>query len=252
MSSFNIKSDKLIDYTLALQRINAVALPIALQNTLNATVRHIKKKTLLQSANKHFDVKKPGFFKANSGYKTYNSKKFNYNINRLKAEVGMKKSSKPHDKATEQIAHQETGEKIKRSINPLGDRPKSKKIVDILKKKPEVYDSSQSYSEGNSNAYIRRAQKAYRNKSGFLVKNARGRGAVNKVVSIKKRKPTKNDPRKMIIKTKTIASYLQDGYVKLTKRSLFLQDAAQMSRTSIMESTFIKEARKQVQRALKR
>ena len=252
MSTFNIKADNIIDYTLALQKINAVSLPIAVQNTLNAVTRDVKKRTLNKSTNRHFDIKRKSFFKANSGFKTFGAKQKGYNINRLESFVGITKGKKANEKATTQVGHQQTAKRIKRSVNPLGDKPQSKANIEILSKKPVIYDSTQSYPEGNSIAYLRRAQKAKRSNTGFLIKGKNGKGAVNKVVSVRTRKPTKRDPRKMIVNVKPIASYIPDGYVKLKTPRPFLNDAVKMSAHDIMEKTFIKEAEKQFELAIKR
>jgi len=251
MSKFYVKSEQLLNYTLALQKINDIALPIAVQNSLNAVARDIKKRTLKKITEQQFDINKKTFFQANSGYKTNGAKDFNYNVNKLKAEIGITKGRKSKETATEQVGNQQTATPIKRSINPLGTKPQTKANIDILSQKPEVYDSSQSYSEGNSNAYIRKAQKAYRNKSGLLIKNGK-RGALNKVMSIKSRKPTKKDPRKMLVNVKPIASYIKDGHVKLKKRRAFLNDAAAMSMNDVVGKEFIKEARKQIDRAMRK
>lgn len=251
MSNFSIKSENLIDYTLALQRINDVALPMAVQNALNSVVKDVKKTTLDRYTNRFFKIKRRSFFKSNSAYKPYKAKQFNYNVNRLKAEVGITKGKNPAEKATEQVGNQQTATPIKRSINPLGEKPQTKATIDILSKKPVIYDSLQSYPEGNSVAYIRRAQLAKRNNAGFLIKKG-NRGAVNRVVSIRTRKPTKSDPRRMVVNVKPIASYISSGYVKLKKKKPFLNAAAISSMKNIMEDEFIKEAGKQVDRALKR
>lgn len=251
MANFYVKSEQLLNYTLALQKINSVALPFAVQNTLNKVAADVKKRTLKKSTEQQFDIKKKTFFSANSAYKGHKAKEFNYNIDRLKAEVGITKGRKAKEKATEQVGHQQTSTPIKRSVNPLGTKPQTKETINILSKKPEVYDSSQSYSEGNSVAYTRRAQRAYRNKSGFLIKNG-NRGAVNKVVSIRSRKPTKKDTRKMIINLKPIASYIEKGHVNLKKSRPFLNNAVTKSASDIIQSTFVKEAKIQFERAMKR
>jgi hypothetical protein len=252
MSTFNIKADNIIDYTLALQKINAVSLPIAVQNTLNSVARDVKKRTLNISTNKHFNIKKKSFFKANSGFTTFGAKQRGYKINNLVAYVGITKGKKANEKATTQVGNQQTAKRIKRSVNPLGDKPQSNANIKILSAKPVIYDSTQSYPEGNGIAFIRRAQKAKRSNTGFLIKGKNGKGAVNRVISVRTRKPDKRDPRKMIVNVKPIASYIPDGYVKLKTPHPFLIDAVIMSAKDIIESTFIKEAEKQFELALKR
>lgn len=245
---FYIKTNELTKLALKLQRINDVALPFAVQNTLNRTARDVKVNSLLQTTNRLFTIRKRTFFKANSGYRTYKAKKFGYNINRLRAEVGIIKSAKPHDKATEQVGHQETAQKIKRSINPLGEKPKSKSTIDILSKKPEVYDSQSNNEEF---AYIRTIERAKRKNTGVIFAKGR-RGALRRVDKLQKRKPTKKNPYKYAIKTTPIASYKKGGYVILRKERHFLTDAVKLSRDKVIEKFFIEEANKQFERVMKK
>jgi hypothetical protein len=245
--NFNIKSESLINHTLNLQRINAVALPFAVQNALNAVARDVKKRTLKITTERQFDIKKRNFFKANSGYKPYKAKQFNYNINKMHAEVGITKSSKSHDKSTEQVAHQQTATKIKRSINPLGTKPQTKAIIDVLSHKPEVYEHQSEFDSGD---YIKKVARAKKRNAPFIVRNST-KGTVYRVKSFKRLKSGKNRNR-LKMDLQPIASYIKSGYVKLTKKKPFLNDAARKSMTEIMEQEYVKEAKKQVERAIKR
>ena len=205
---FSIKSDKLINHTLTLQRINDVALPIAVQNTLNSVARDVKKRTLDEYTNKYFNIKKRTFFKSNSAYKPYKAKQANYNVNRLKAEVGITKGKRANETATEQVGHQQTATKIKRSINPLGEKPQTKAIIDILSKKPEIY---QNEGEFNAADYIKKVSRAKKRNAPFLRKNTSGsRGSVGIVKSFKRLKSGR-----LKIKILPIASYIRGGFVKL-------------------------------------
>lgn len=248
---FKIDSTELIDYTLSLQKINDVALPMTTQNMLNAVAKDVKVRTLKKSTDQQFDVKKPNFFKSNSAYKPYRANQFGYNINKMKSEVGITKGVKANETATEQLGRQERPGNIKRGINPMGDKPQRKGVIDLLKKKPEFYDSAKTYPEGNSVAYIRKAQRAKR-QGRPLVVSKNNKGYVNKVMVAKKRRPTRSNPRSMTIRVKAIASYNKGGSVKITKQRPFLTNAVQMSTKEKMNSEFIKAAEKQFARALKR
>ena len=242
---FFIKTDDLVNLTLALQNINDVALPFAVQNTLNRVARDVKINTLTDTTSKHFKLKKKAFFKANSGFKSHKAKEVNYNINRLKAEVGIIEARKPFDKATEQVGHQETAKPIDRSINPLGSKPKSKGIIDILSKKPEIYEA------GNSDKFIQTIGRAKRRGSGVIFKKG-NRGTLRKINTFKRRKPTKRNPFRYLIKTTPVASYIKGGEVKLTKRRPFLTEAVEKSMNSKLEKIFKEQAEDQVKRALQR
>jgi hypothetical protein len=243
--AFYIKTDELVNLSLALQRINDVALPFAVQNTSNIMAKIVKKDILIESANEQFDVKRKGFFKGNSGYKAYKAKDFGYNINKLKAEVGMVEARKPYDKATTQIGHQETATPIDRSINPLGNKPKPKSVIDLLSAKPEVYEA------GNVKEYLKTVSSAYKRKAGVIMKKG-NRGAVRKITTLKKRKPTKKNPYQYLIRSKAIASYIKEGKVKLKKRRPFLTLAVNTALDKNLEKIFINQAEDQIKRAMSR
>jgi len=246
---FYITTDELIDLTLSLQKINDVALPFAVQYSLNEVARKAKTKYLAQTTNEMFDIKRKNFFKANSAYQTHTAKEFNYNINRLKASVGITQANKAHDKATEQVGHQQTAENINRSINPLGTKPQTAAIIDVISKKPEVYDYAEQ-NGFNPSVYFRTVGRAKKRNAPFLLKNS-NRGTLHLVKSMTrfnagKRKGFLN------IKLQPIASYIKGGQVKLQKKKPFLNLAARRSMIAIMEETFKKEAIIQVERAMKR
>jgi hypothetical protein len=244
--AFYIKTDELVNLSLALQRINDVALPFAVQNTLNIMVKIVKKDVLIETTNDEFDVKRRTFFTANSAYKTYKAKDFGYNISRLKAEVGMVEARKPHDKATEQIGHQETATPIDRSINPLGTKPKSKAVIDLLSKKPEVYE------KGNNTEYLRTIARAYKRKAGVIFSDGK-KGTLRKINKFQRRKkPTKRNPYRYVISTKPVASYIKQGKVKLTKKRPFLTLAVNRTLSKHVGPIFKNQAEDQIKRAMAR
>jgi hypothetical protein len=247
MSHFFIKSDQLLNFTLSLQKINDIALPIAVQNSLNSVVRDIKKRTLKKTTEKQFKIKKRTFFQANSAFKTHNAKEYNYNINKIKAEAGITKGERANEKATEQVGSQQTATPIKRSINPLGDKPQTKAIIDVLSKKPEIYDASSGW---NPAEYYNRVARAKKRNAPFLYKK-NGRGSVGRVRKFDRIKSGKKKGR-LRIDIQPIASYIKSGFVKLNKKKPFLNDAAKSSMSTILEKQFVKEAEKQIERAIKR
>jgi len=262
MADFSITSKPLINYTLSLQTINDVALPFAMQNALNEVAKDVKKRTLAQTTNKMFDIKRKNFFKANSAFKPYKAKQFNYNINKMHADVGITKGTKPNENSTEQVGKQQTTGAIKRSFNPLGKKPQRKKVIDIMNKRPEIVEDRQSLSEWSNAAdhnkamfqYIRGAARAKRRGAGLLLKSgsSKNTGTLMRVRSFRTRKPTKNNHRKAIIKMNQIASYRKGGKVKLNKRAPFLNRSAIKSTREKLQSEFQKAAEKQVELAFKR
>lgn len=248
---FKIDSTELIDYTLRLQKINDVALPMTTQNMLNNVAKDVKIRTLKKSVDQQFNVKRPNFFKSNSAYKPYRANQFGYNINKMKSEVGMTEGKDSKETATEQVGKQERPGGIKRGINPIGDKPQPKGVIDILKKKPEIVDWSDSNREKSINSYMRGASRAKRRGAGLVIRSGSG-GSMYRVRTFKKRKPTKKNPNRFTIELKQIASYRKGGTVKITKQRPFLTNAVNMSMKEKMNSEFIKAAERQFARALKR
>jgi len=250
MSDFSITSNELIDYTLKLQKINDVSLPFAVQNALNEVAKDVKKRTLAETTNKMFNVKRKNFFKSNSAFKMYKPKQFGYKISKMHADVGITKGKNPNETATEQVVHQQTAKPIKRGINPLGNKPQTKNIINILSKKPEFVEA---YGTNNSAFhYIRAASRAKRRSTALVITNSKGTGSVHQVKSFRKRKPTKRNPQKSIIKLKNIASYNKGGHVKLKKKAPFLNNAAILSTKEKLNDEFIKAAEKQISKFWKK
>jgi len=288
MANFSIKSEGLIDYTLSLQKINNVALPFAVQEALNETVKDTKKRTLAETTNKMFDVKRKGFFKANSGFKPYKAKEFDYNINKMHADVGMIKGSKPNEQATEQVGHQQTASPIKRSINPLGNKPQSNNVIDVLSKKPEFFQwNATATSDENRNdsiyRFIRGAARSKKaNRPFVILSSSSGSGTVYMVDRFEKNsnylgkrkiyndKKTRarhkegvfikkgaegleiTDNRVHLINMVNVASYRKGGHLTLNKKAPFIFEAAAKAVKEGMNENFIKAAEKQIQKAWKR
>lgn len=239
----DIKSDELINHTLKLQKINDVALPIAVQNSLNKVVREVKFTYLKQTTNSMFNIKKRTFFSANSRFNMYKAKQFGYNINKLAAFVGIIKGKKPNEKATEQVGAQQTASNVKRSINPLGTKPVRKTVIDVLSKKP-VINTESSF---NRKTYYRDARKAFNRKAPFIVANSAGRGRVNMVKSMRRLKSGK-----FKVKLIPIASYIKDGEVKLKVRKPFLNVATKKGMDLVLTKEFLRQADIQFKRVMKK
>lgn len=245
----DIKSDELVNHVLKLQKINDVALPIAVQNSLNKVVREIKFTYLKQTTNSMFNIKKRTFFSANSRFNMYKAKEFNYNINRLVAFVGIIKGKKPHEKATEQVGAQQTASNIDRSINPLGTKPVRKNVIDVLSKKPIIYDYNE-HGGFKPEIYFRKAGRANKRNAPFIVAN-RGRGRVNMIKSMKRFKSGKRKGR-LNIKMIPIASYIKDGEVKLKVRKPFLNAATDKGMDLVLTKEFLRQAEIQFKRVMKK
>jgi len=250
--SFSIKSEGLIEYTLALQKINDISLPIAVQEALNEVAKDVKKRTLMKSANQEFDIDKKTFFTANSGYKPYKAKQFNYNINKMHADVGMLKGTKANEKATEQIGNQQTATPIQRGVNPLGNKPQTKAVIDVLSKKPEIMTWNESDREKTVYNYIRGAVRAKQRGAALVIKKTGATGKVMRIKKFEKRKPTSDNPKKSTIEMDNIASYHKGGSVKLRKPRPFLNNAATTSTDEMLEKAFIKAAEKQISKFWKK
>ncbi len=245
----DIKSDELINHTLKLQKINDVALPIAVQNSLNKVVREVKFTYLKQTTNSMFNIKKRTFFSANSRFNMYKAKQFGYNINNLVAFVGIIKGKKPNEKATEQVGAQQTADNVDRSINPLGTKPIRKPVIDVLSKKPEIYSFSE-HGGFKPEVYFRKAGRAKRRNAPFIVANS-GRGRVNMIKSMKRFKSGKRKG-KLNIKMIPIASYIKDGEIKLKIRKPFLDAATKKGMDLILTKEYLRQADIQFKRIMKK
>lgn len=261
MKVFDIQFDNVIDYVLALQDINDVALPFAAQSALNDVVFNAKRQSLNKVTNQMFNINKKTFFRANSDIKKNKAKDFGYNLNKISSEFGIVKSKNKFDKATEQVGNQQTAKKIDRSINPLGKvsksgtltkKPLSAADVDILKEKPLIYDSSINYRNVRGNrVWLSRAFQAMREKRGFIASNGK-KGTLYKINSIKKRKPTKRNAHQFKISKTPLASYVKNGAVKLKTKHPFLKSSVDLSAKNMLESAFAKSANYQFKLAMKR
>jgi hypothetical protein len=251
--SFKITSDGLIDYTLALQKLNDVALPFAVQETLNETVKDVKKRTLKLVTESEFDIKRKSFFKSNSAHKPGNAKEAGYNINKMHAEVGITKGTKAREKSTEQIGNQETATPIDRSINPLGNKPQKQNVIDILSKRPEFIE----YDKNDDSApyhYMRAAARAKKRGAALVIGRTGRTGAVNIVNNFQRIYGPKKagDRKKYDIQLKNIASYHKSGEVKLKTKHPFLTNSLLKSANEVMDAAFIKAAERQIARYWKR
>lgn len=114
----NINTDAFVVMARKLEQIHRSSLPVAVRQTLNDAAFDVKGKTLQESANKNFIRRSPNFFKTFSGV----NKATGFNINAMKAEVGMTDQGKTSARAA--ITHmdaQEQGGNIKGGGDYLKD-----------------------------------------------------------------------------------------------------------------------------------
>jgi len=233
--SFNINSTAVVKLTNRLEKINRVAMPIAVRSTLNDAAFDLRQKELPQSYNDNFTVRKPSFIKAGT---TLQKVSKTYKINEMQSAVGLNtKGAK--------LAEQEEGATVSnRDYIPLqgarvgNDRNKlvSKKfyLKNIL---PNLRGNTKNIFTGkNAQPLIRAAFKA--GVGGALIYND-----VLFQVRITKNKP------KLFIKLVSVYSYKENRIYKLKPRE-FMKNASAKSYFKV-EDFYTKNANYQFNRLKK-
>lgn len=105
---FDVNTSGIISLTAKLEALNKSAFPSAVRSTLSDGAFEMKKKNILESAEKNMKVKQPNFFKANTGV---DKAKYNRNIENMQATVGFvnKRGIKANKAVTYGMEANETG-----------------------------------------------------------------------------------------------------------------------------------------------
>jgi len=107
--SFNINSTAVVKLTNRLEKINKVAMPLAVRSTLNDAAFDLKKKELPASYNDHFTVRKPSFLRAGTTLQKFAK---TYKISEMQSAVGLNSKGA-------KLAEQEEGATVKREYIPF-------------------------------------------------------------------------------------------------------------------------------------
>lgn len=110
-----VDTKELDNYSMRLGTLHKSAFPNAVRGTLNSAAFHVKKETLLKSAEKNFVNRQANFFRANSRVE----KAQGWNVEGMTSRVGMV-SLKGNNKAVDDLEQQEHGGTIKgKSFIPM-------------------------------------------------------------------------------------------------------------------------------------
>lgn len=230
------KGNSLLDFSCKLSKMHKAALPNAVRFSLNDAAKDVKFNTLQKHAKSEFDVRKPTFFKAFSGYKVAEG----YDIGKMKSTVGMIKGNpkNPKSKASTQIGEQQSAGNIPnksyvRAIEQTNNKgllkPSYSKLVNI---KPIVSDSD----------FFEKAVQSRKEKKPLLVRK-NNKGVLVKVRKISKKTATP-------ITTEPIANYQKNRTVKLKTKHPFLNNASIESGKKL-NKFYVKNAKKQIERFAK-
>lgn len=226
------KGDKLIDFSHTLSKIHKSALPNAIRFSLNDSAKNVKFETLAKHANKQFDVKKPSFFRVFSKYTQANG----WNINNMKATVGMIKSPDPKSVASTKIAQQQiAGTITDRAYIPAERQRNAKGLLTATYRKLRNIKPITASKED----YFEKVIEAKKTKKPLLIRK-NNKGILVKIKAIKKKQANP-------IITESIASYEKGRSVKLKRKRPFMNNAAIESGKKI-DQYFAKNAKKQIER----
>lgn len=230
------KSDKLVAYSLKLAKIHRAALPNAIRFSLTDAAKDVKFRTLKKHANIQFDVSQQAFFRAFSGYKPAKG----FSIDKMSSVAGMIKGNPKNSKsvASTEIAQQQIAGIVHNKSYIKSSIPN--KVSNSAYRKART---QRPFIVEDGMRYVKKAFDAQKANKPLLVKKNK-KGVLVKVGKISKAKG------KIKIKTKPIASYKEDRSIDLKKQKPFVNNAAVES-GKLLNTFFIKNAKKQIQRYMK-
>ncbi len=238
MPTLQYNSDDLVTFTAQLKRLHKSAFPLAIRGTLNDAAFQTKKEEILKASKKSFNVRKPSFFRSQSGV----VKATGWNINKMYSKAGMVKSKDPNSRASTEIAKQEFGGTInKKSYIGHEDSRTGKGLLkksyindmDSKPIKPSVVKKNKKQS------FFIAAKKAHKENRNLLYET-NGEGIVYKIKSFSKKK----------FKAVRLASYKKNRSVKISKKRPFITEAAKQP-TKDLNKHYKINAEKQVKRVMK-
>jgi len=233
-------------FTKKLEQMHRSALPGAIRGTLNAAAFDVKQKTMPVSADKHFEHRKPNFFKANSKVVVANG----WNVDAMKATVGFTPTgTKYNNYAVLELEQQEHGGIIhKRTLVPTDEAREGKTNSGEVAARSRLTNINAIRFAENQRGVNRRqkfllsAIKA--GKGGFVV------AGLNKQM-LYRIEALKRDGRKTIVRSKALYSYRKGRSVKIRRATAFMKEAS-LNSASKLEMFYIQEANRQFQKLMGR
>lgn len=248
MIELDINTDAMVVYSRKLEQLSRSALPVAVRMTLNDAAFDVKQKTLQESAKKNFIQRAPTFFKVFSGV----NKASGFNINSMKAEVGM--TANGNQTAQTAVAHmqqQEIGGAIKDGLDYLKAARSGSNRRRV--KKGNYFDKSNlvrgAFKRPNASAksrFVAAAIVALQTGKLMKFKSAAGKTLFARVISMSSSLSKKKFGR-LQIKTQILYEDRQTVHIKATH---FSREAAMITQKK-MPDMYYKNAKKQFERALR-
>jgi len=237
----NINSDAVVKFTNKLEKLKRSDLPIAIRETLNNAAFDMKQDTILKSTDKEFIKRRPSFFKAKS--KVFKANGFD--LNTMKSTVGFV----GNEQAVDDLEQQEKGGKIgsrdylaQKAARIGNSEKKSVRANARIKqiKKSEIVHQSKAPGTTENEKFHKSV--AFAGVGGLLIGNVGSRKILWRINSLEKT----TDGR---YKLTALYSYDEGRSVQVSQTNFMLK-ASEMTKNKI-ESFFIQQAQKRIERALK-
>jgi len=235
----NINTDASVVFANKLEKMHRSALPVAIRGALNKAAFDVKQNTMPRTAKSSFIQRSPNFFKANS--KVEMAKGFL--VNDMKATVGftsqgLKGSS---NYAVKELEQQEKGGRLtNKSFRPTniargGSYTKLVRPANRLSAMKNIVVANRAKGVNKGQRFIKSAVHA--GKGGLVLSEYNGKTILWRINSLNKTKTGK-------MKLTPLYTYKKGRDVKVSKTK-FMQTASLQS-NKMMDSFFVKEAKRQI------
>lgn len=239
-----IDNKQVRDYTNTLRQMHRSDLPIVIRQTLNDTAFDVKKNTLMPAIDRKFILRNPSFFKKFSGVKMADG----WNVNSMRSEVGIIKSSQRGGEVAAELTQQEFGGKIKHKARLLKFVRRGKTRLGKVNSsynltKKGYVEGAPKYNRGRKSNFVAEAFVAFKENKYMNIRTKKGKDTLLLVESISQNVKT----RKFNIRLKGIAELNQEN--KQLKARPFMKPAGEKSYLK-QESFYIRNARKRLNKYL--
>lgn len=240
-----IDSKELIGFTNRLEKMRRYDLPLAVRGTLNKAAFNLKQVSMPASAAKHFEKRKPNFFKANSRVQMAGG----FKVNEMKSVVGfVSLAAKENYKSVLELKQQEHGGTIgDRDFIPMDDArtgESSSKMVAAPNRIKKINLGSVVHAKdmkggSRKQKFLAAAVKAGR---GGYVTSGLKRQILRRINSVRYIKG------KTVVKSKALYDYDKNRSVKI-ESTYFMREASLQS-ASRLNQYYIQEAQRRFAKLL--
>lgn len=249
----NIDTSEVVSFTNKLEKMKKSALPVAIRNALNSTAFDVKQRTLLKNAKDEFEERSKNFFKANSRVEMAKG----FKVDNMQSVVGMveKNLVGDHNYSVKDLEQQEHGGTIKKKafiplpsarasnshskmVRPNNRLTAIRNILDANKQKVvNVLGST------TKQRFIRAAMRA--GTGGYVLGNYGKSRVLWRIENIR----INRFRNKVDIKKTPLYDYRENRNVRVGATHFMRESSLQSAK--LMESFYVKEATKQIQKLLK-